>query len=356
MPQNHKRSGRVGPHQDEQHTPPVRWRQRLPAGLTLAASALMFALLSACADRPDLQAGRQVAAVPAAGYVLGRIHTLENGEERVHRTALFPVNPFDVFVWSARTGQFERHGLEGDGSFTWALPPGDYAVAGYQAYAPLRVGRIWTQFRVPEAGRSAYIGTLRIEVSEAGYRFAVEDRFDQAIATVRPSLPVAVGEPAKALMTLEPPLGRVAQVWPLCSKRSGLVCDRSLQGLAATLPAGSGQGFPTVDSLMPTLAWQAAAPSGFTYDVAVYESLVINPVPGFIRTLRGPLAAYAEGLEAPSWQIGHALRPDRKYEWSVRLRDGDAVSTWTTTGSFAFYVVAFFSSSGKWFGFTTPGP
>lgn len=335
---------------DAQHQVPAQWRQRRRSSLALVVTVL----LSACAEMPNPPAGHSAAAMPAVGYVFGRIQTLEDGEERSHRTGLVPVNPFDVFLWSASTGQFERRGLEGDGSFAWALPPGDYVVAGYQAYAPLRVGRIWTRFRVPEAGRSAYIGTLRIEINGAGYRFTVDDHFGAGIVAPLPSPPVAVGELTKSLMAPEPPLGRVAEVWPLCSKRGGLACDRSLQGLAATSPAGAEQGFPTVDSLTPTLAWQAAPNAGFTYDVAVYESLVINPIPGFTRTMRGPLAAYAEGLEAPRWQISSALRPDRKYEWSVRLRAGDDVSTWTTTGAFTFYVVAISSSSGKWFGFTTP--
>jgi len=35
------------------------------------------------------------------------------------------------------TGQFRRLGLDGDGTFVWTLKPGDYTIAGFQAYAPL---------------------------------------------------------------------------------------------------------------------------------------------------------------------------------------------------------------------------
>jgi len=40
--------------------------------------------------------------------------------------------------------------------------------------------------------------------------------------------------------------------------------------------------------------------------------------------------------------------------WSVRLRNGDTVSSWTTTSYFAFFIVGSARGSGQWYGFTTP--
>jgi len=282
-----------------------------------------------------------------------------DGKEKALSASTFTFNPFDVFLWTDATGQFERLGLDGDGTFVWTLKPGDYTIAGFQAYAPLRLGRIWARFSAPGPGLATYVGALRIEVFEGGhYRFDIEDHFDDVMTGLRSkplptSLPAGV-EPTKALMVAEPTPGHVAGVWSICSKRSGLNCDRSHQGVTATSPSGTENGFPTVASLAPLLEWNPVLDLGMTYDVAVYESLVINPMPGFTRALRGPLVAYAEGLTESHYQVASPLRPDRKYEWSVRLRDGDSVSTWSTTGYFYTIIIATTSGSGKWFGLTTP--
>ena len=322
---------------------------------TLCALTLV-ALLWACAETPHTPAKRAAVTGPSAtGFVVGRIKTVVNGQERTHSTGLFPTNQFDVLLWTEATGRIERRGLDGDGTFAWELPPGDYQIAGFQAYAPMRVGRIWTQFSVPGPGLGAYIGTLKIEVRESGsYRFAVEDHYDENIVALRSRSQPAAVAPTKRLMVAEPPLGSIAEIWPICSARSGLTCDRSHQGIVATGPLGTEHGYPTTAGLTPLLEWQPVSTPGVTYDVAVYEALILNPMPGFTRTLRGPLVAYGEGLTEPRYQVVSPLRADRKYEWSVRLREGTRVSTWSTTGYFDFYILWASSGSGKWFGLSTP--
>jgi hypothetical protein len=330
-------------------------------GQMLSVSRVMavgfLVALASCADVPQRAVESRAGAMvrdASVGYAIGRIQTVEDGVEKTHRPGLFPVNPFDVYLRSASTGRVERRELDGDGSFVWPLAPGVYEIAGFQAYAPLRVGRVWASFTVADAGRAVYVGTLRLELSRAGHQFRVEDRYAEAVASLRPKLPADVDTPAKALMTPDPPLGGVSPGWSICAERSGLVCDRSLQGVAVIQPVGSEQGAPLVDSLTPRLEWRPAPRAGLTYDVAVYESIVLNPMPGATRTLRGPVAAYAQALAEPHWQVSPPLPADRRYEWSVRLREGDNVSTWSTTGYFAFFVVGFASGSGNWFGFTTP--
>jgi hypothetical protein len=317
-----------------------------------AVALFSLAVLASCGDVPQQPAS--MARDALLGYAVGRIQTVENGEEKTHRPGLFPVNPFDVYLRSASTGQVDRRELEGDGSFVWQLTPGSYEIAGFQAYAPLRVGRVWTRFQVPEAGRGVYVGTLRLEVARVGHRFRVEDRFEETMAAVQPRLPAEAGVPTKALMNAEVPPGGVAPVWSICAERGGLVCDRSLQGVAVIQPAGAEQGTPLVDSPTPQLEWKPAPHPGLTYDVAVYESIVLSAAPGFTRTLRAPIVAYAQALAEPRWQVSPPLRPGRRYEWSVRLRDDNDVSTWSTAGYFTFFIVGFTSGSGNWFGLTTP--
>jgi hypothetical protein len=64
----------------------------------------------------------------------------------------------------------------------------------------------------------------------------------------------------------------------------------------------------------------------------------------------GRLAVYAENIDSPQFGIRNPFKPKTKYFWSVRLRKGDQISTWSRRGHFT----PFFSSSGEWFGFETP--
>jgi len=286
------------------------------------------------------------------GYAVGRILTVEDGKEHSHHPWIFPVYPFDVYLRSTATGQVDRRELEGNGDFAWKLPPGHYQIAGFQAYGPRRIGRIWTSFVVPEPRHIAYVGTLRLEIVQgSGYRFKIDDDFDETMAALKDKIPTAsVQPPLKSLMILEPTLGRASSWWSICSERSGLTCDHSYQGLQALKPAGADKGFPLVDSLEPILQWKPPSVGDFTYDVAVYESISVAPA----RTLRGKLVAYAEGLSDPTWKISPSLDPGRRYEWSVRLRSGDEVSTWSTSGHLTFLVIGFGGGYGQWFGLSTP--
>jgi hypothetical protein len=65
-------------------------------------------------------------------------------------------------------------------------------------------------------------------------------------------------------------------------------------------------------------------------------------------------ATYAEGLTEPRFTPSAPLRPDKKYEWSVRLRRGDTVSSWSTTSFSLNLLIAGRSNSRSVFGFETP--
>jgi hypothetical protein len=60
--------------------------------------------------------------------------------------------------------------------------------------------------------------------------------------------------------------------------------------------------------------------------------------------------SYAEGLKEPRYAPKTPLEPGRRYQWSVRLRDGDTVSSWSTTG----YNWIVRTGYGQYFAFETP--
>ena len=298
--------------------------------------------------------GAQPGEAVGKGYAVGRIHVVEDDKERTFGE-LFRSRPFDLFVRSEADGAIRRIALKGDGSFVWRLPPGPHVLAAFESGAPLRMGRIWARFQVPPAGEAASIGTLLIVMERyGGYAIGLERAQDEAREKAGDTLlPAGVELRHDLPMQLDRPPWRPAKVSDVCGAATGLICDRSHHGLRPTMPAGAENAFPAVDSLTPTLQWTPAAGERWHYDVAVYERIHLGmALPE--RAVRGDLVAYFENLVEPRIMLDKPLAPRRRYEWSVRLRDGDAVTTWSTTGEFMFLLVAAVSTQGNWFGFSTP--
>lgn len=295
------------------------------------------------------------AGAPPPGYALalGRAVLVEDGEEKTF--GLF--RELMLYVTSLETGQTERVRFLGEGEFAWALKPGPYVVASF-GYNRLR-GRIWTAFDVPEPGRAAYIGdlVLGIDTKTQRYGVAITDRYEARLAQEAGRLAAAKLEPARALMRPEERVGRYQRIGGICAAYWQLECSRTYQGVEPLQPQGTHDGFPVVAGA-PLLEWKPAKAEGITYDVAVYEALVLSGVAGLpgARYERGRLVAYAENLAEPRYALAEPLRPGRRYFWSVRLRREDAVSTWSTTSYFVFFLVGAASGSGGWFGFATPSP
>jgi hypothetical protein len=161
----------------------------------------------------------------------------------------------------------------------------------------------------------------------------------------------APAAPVKALMRPEV-IGSYKGVMDICASAWQIICDRTYHGVAALLPEGTNERSPTTADLMPQFEWKPAGLPGVSYDVAIFESESLN----LLNTVkeRGRLVACAEGLPEPKYQPDKPLEPGKNYLWSVRLRKGDVVSTWTTTSYFAFLIVAAVRGSGQWYAFTTP--
>jgi len=259
-----------------------------------------------------------------------------------------------LFIRPLSGGPLQRMSIKGDGRFFWSLKTGKYVIVGYAVLGPPRTGRLWLSFSVPQPGQGVYIGDLHIETMHGRYYFGVEDKYAEVLAKVEPKLSTAKLSPVKLLMTPEAKQETVKSIWSICAQRSGVKCEKNLQGIEPLQPPGTAKSFVTVANLTPLLEWKPSSKAGFTYDVAVYESLSLaGDVPGAQR-IRGARVAYSEGLREPRFQLSTPLAPNTKYEWSVRLREGENVSTWTTTSYFSFFVVGWVAGSGQWFGFTTP--
>lgn len=320
--------------------------------VTLLAQLTLSLWLLGCAQQPV----EETPASAEAGYgrAFGRIEYLEDGKETAWNASEFFGDSLVLYVRSVRGGELKPMVMEGDGTFYWLLPAGEYVIVGYRMTRrgwgsnPVRSARLMTTFSVPQAGQAFYIGDLRIETVKSRFRMDVVDRYDAALKRADPRVAGPRFGAVKALMRFEQSPGRFTRVTGICSPSWGLQCDSSYQGVRPTEPWGTASTFAGTQSLAPRLAWQPSSRRDVTYDVAIYEFVPIGN-----RGLRGTLVAYAEGLREPTYTpapLGHW----QKYEWTVRLRDGDAVSSWSTTSYNFFAVVAWGTGSGQYFGFETP--
>lgn len=317
-------------------------------------------LLSACAGMPSPPVEEEAATV-AAGYgrAFGRLEYLQKGQATVWKSSVLNYETLTLFVRSAQTGQMQYMDMDSDGSFSWPLQAGEHVIVGYQyrrssGAVSTVTARLMGAFSVPLAGQAVYIGDLQIE-SETG-RIRMLDRYDEALKRVEARLAAGKFEPVKGLMRFERQAGSYKRVVGVCSHGWGLTCDSKLQGVEPLQPAGTAEGFPLTQNLSPLLEWKSASRSDVTYDIAIYESLTFEYASGTRKVfgLRGARVVYAEGLREPRYIPQAPLQPGKRYEWTVRLRDGDTVSSWSATSYSWFAVVAWKRGSGQGFGFETP--
>jgi len=322
-----------------------RWFAAIPVLL------LAFGASIAGAEEP-LKPDDEAAATAEAGYgrVFGRAAVVEDGKER-------PISPwtevFRVRIRSLATGQTQALRIDGDGSFVWPLKPGEYVIQS--VYFRRTTARLWAVFSVPPPGRAAYIGDLRAILDRNRVGIAIADAYEEASKAAEARLTEAKSEPVKALMQREREPGSYARITWICSPEWGLQCDRNHQGVEAVLPEGASGGFPHVPTLTPLFAWKPSAAEGVAYDLAIYEAYMPESFVDGRRRERGRQVHYVEALREPRFQMEVPLPPGKSYLWSVRLRQGDTVSNWTTTSYAAFLLVVAVSGSGQWYGFETPG-
>ena len=260
----------------------------------------------------------------------------------------------DFYVLIARKGQSaaNTYKLKEDGSFAWALAPGEYAMAGYfwRRFSRRRSDRTWTDFTVPFKSEGVYIGTLKIDAggsSEVG----ISDDIGPATEALKKLAPEFKGKVAKKLMAVENLSPGVRSQRPICDKSWGVPCKNDYTGVVSLSPNTAKQTTPTVSGLQPTFRWEPASGAGVRYDIVIYEAMrYFNG-----RQIPGRVVDYAEGLDKPQYQPTSPLKPKTTYYWSVRLRKGDTVSNWTRYSYTAFYGIRISRRLNHLYTFDTPG-
>jgi len=319
----------------------------MPRGLLAACAG---AMLIACAPAPvkTFDEGQSVA--------FGRVVVIKDGE-RIENMQGISHDFTSGAVILLRPGQKKADliTLAGNGEFYWDLAPGDYSLVAFQYFsggARHSIG-LNTDFAVPPA-TSVYVGDLVVQLEDGRYGFGIADSFEEmraSLATAHPGHPPAV---TSDLMQFEPPIGHFSAVRGVCASAWGIECESHQYGVKPLDPVHRRGEYTEVASLTPTLRWSGSTRPDVHYDLIVRRAVSCDSMVLLTEGLPGDIVYYREDLATNSHTLEEPLEPDSNYLWSVRFREGDVVSQWSSGGHFAFFIIGFSGSSGEWFRFCTP--
>ena len=272
-----------------------------------------------------------------------------------------PPDQFNIILLRDGENTPIRHQLTDDGSFYWSLVPGRYHVIEWEwrrfKERHTLNGHIGATFEVGPDDLALYVGELVIMFHGRQYAVGIHDQAETAVPVYRVRYP-HLTEPRVAMMTTEElPEDHPGGVSDICGSEWGVTCNKTFRGIRPTLPEQDRDQFPMVASNAPRLAWTASNRDNASYDVLVREAIRYGD-PGVRRWIEGRVVHYAAGLSEPGFSPPQPLASGRKYFWSVRVRDDDRISTWSTMNyrEFGFFLVAavWRSGSGIPFRFETP--
>lgn len=335
-----------------------------PLGHLLVAAISMTMLASACTNVAQPPPSEEVAtAAGNYGRAFGRVILIEDGKE-VDWSGLDSKLRFQsltFFVRSIASGEIQYMAIESPGGFFWPLTVGDYVIIGYQVTrsgppSEYHSARLWTTFTVSRPGEAVYIGDVRIERRGQRIRVSTIDQYSEAVKREEGRIAAANLQVSKGLMRGEAETASYKWIVDVCNSFYWeLKCDDNFRGVEPLEPLGAAGQYPVTQDLMPVLQWKPTSRQGVTYDIEIYESLTLRRgLGGGSSSLRGARIVHVEGLREPRYKLATPLPPGRQFQWTVRLRNGDTVSTWSTTSHFVFLLVAASRGAGQYFGFNTP--
>lgn len=293
----------------------------------------------------------------ASSIVFGSVEVYVDGEQQKWGAKFTGHKYFYLTILPPDTSEAITYRLAKDGVFYWALPPGEYLLLGYhwQDLQAQRTGRIGATFSVPENGADAYLGSITFRGNEILVVPEFQDRFDEIKVKYAAKFPDRQREIVRQLFEPPQPVGTFSSYRGRCHADWGIECTDRFSGVTPISPEVARSGFPKTSSLQPELRWTPSSNPDVSYDLILYDAASYAMGGAMIPMyMKGRVVAYAEDLQAPYWQPPIPLAPDTRYIWSVRLREGETVSGWSTQGHFTFLIVAMSSAHGQWFQFMTP--
>lgn len=317
--------------------------------------AVMAALLLwACTPTPTMKDVETL--TPEARLVFGSVEVWSGDEQETWGTGWLGSNYFYLMILPPDSNKAISYRLDKDGMFFWALEPGEYTLLGYHwaNEGVQQTGSLGATFEVPKVGSDSYLGTIILR-SLGPYMIPVfEDRYDVVAAAYDAKFPARRGTAVTQLLESPGPVGEFANVRDECHEDWSIECDKRFKGITPISPKVKQSGFPTVGSLTPEFRWKPCPKGGVSYDFILYEAAaysfgdMLEPL-----YMKGRVVAYEEALGEARWQPKTPLQPDTRYFWSVRMREGDTVSAWSTQSHSTFLLVYSSWGTGRWFQFKT---
>jgi len=321
--------------------------------------------VGACAtpSGPPPETEKRLSTAPGRTYpnVFGKFDLLKDGEpQKIAWLSWSGITEFHALVLPEGASRALILDVDEQGWFYWKLAPGNYTLLGFvfRAGQQSTTGHVNARFTAATQDSATYIGHIRLEVGKGQSALGFRDAEQDAVVALKTKWPDALQPVRKQLLAPETKIGEYRTFLPICAKAWRIQCSRDLQGIEPVFPALQGglrgTTFTPITEVQPTMRWKALAGEATTYDLVIWEAVPYQFALGGERYISGPLVTYLENLDQPEIQLNTALKPKTKYFWSVRLRRGDMVSTWSTAGHFTFLIVAWTSGRGESFAFETP--
>jgi hypothetical protein len=285
----------------------------------------------------------------------GRVELYYDGEKVENLQGMGDATGVGVVLVRPGQEKAEYVPIAGSGEFYWEVGAGEYQLVSFQFFAmgSRRNIHVGGKFTIPASPTSVYVGDLIVMAQKFHQSVGIADRFDESLARLGEAYP---GHPAAIVshpLQPEAPIGEFAAVRPACEPAWGVDCEKYQYGVKPISPEHRANSYTMVDSLTPTFRWSGSSRADVHYDLVVRKSLACSGMVLFKEGLPGDIVLYVEDLREPHYTPSEPLDADTNYIWSVRFRDGDLVSDWSSTGHFSFFVVAYSWSLGDWFRFCT---
>ncbi|CAG36285.1 hypothetical protein [Desulfotalea psychrophila] len=258
--------------------------------------------------------------------------------------------------------------------FYWPLPPGEYEILGVYGFSTetgwlsrqISLAQpLWIPFIVEAKVEGLYLGeiTLKSHKNQSSNQ-RINDNYSEAVKEFHRRYPGASKDPLNRVVKLRPlDPGTYSRVSYICNGDWGVSCSSTNIGLSPTSPDRLQNA--RVTSTRPTLRWLPSSIPGIKYDVVIYEAydstwrkINLDRLTGKRRWRRGQLLAYGQGLTETAFTPDVSLKPGTTYLWSIRLRRGETISTWSQVKRTLSHPGTFWSHSVKrremWFNFITP--
>lgn len=129
----------------------------------------------------------------------------------------------------------------------------------------------------------------------------------------------------------------------------------SFRGIKPLYPGVGNPNFPTVtESLQPVFSWEPAPGREVSYDFIIYEGIKTESFMEGVKRAVGEEIYYRQDLKTAEHRIEEALKPDKEYYWSVRVRRGEQVTEWALYDYTLFLGTAYVAFHNQPFLFKTP--